>query len=332
LIVIGGAGPGVKAMRRAYRYPSLPNLSRWRCGAAVLTILAAGAAVSSVARADLVSPSTDCLSALSQPERRAVADINDGDTLTLTDGTVVRLIGTKAPAAPLGWHGDRPWPLVDDAKAALSQLASGAEVELRYGGRRLDRHDHALAQVFAVKGEERVWLQGELVARGLARVYSFPDNHACITELLARESEARAKHAGVWGVSTYRILAASDLERLGRLTRSYQLVEGVVAAVGDTRDRTYLNFDRDWHHDFTIVVERKDQAAMKAQGLDVKALAGKHVRVRGWIEWRNGPTVRVTHVEQLEVLPDAPAGLATPGAPVVPHRDRPAPAPDGIAL
>jgi len=155
-------------MRRACRHQSLLKLSGWRCGAAVFTILTAGAAVSSVVRAELVSPSTDCLSALSQPERRTVAGINDGDTLTLTDGTVVRLIGTKAPSAPLGWRGDRSWPLVDDAKAALSQLASGADVELRYGGRRLDRHGHALAQVFAVKGDEHVWLQGELVARGLA--------------------------------------------------------------------------------------------------------------------------------------------------------------------
>ena len=320
-------------MRRAYRHQSLLKLSGWRCGAAVLTILAAGAAVSSVARAELVSPSTDCLSALSQPERRTVAGINDGDTLTLTDGTVVRLIGTKAPAAPLGWRGDRPWPLVDDAKAALSQLASGAEVELRYGGRRLDRHGHALAQVFAVKGDRARLAARRTRGEGLARVYSFPDDHACIKELLARESEARAKHAGVWGVSTYRILAASDLERLGRLTRSYQLVEGVVAAVGDTRARLYLNFDRDWHRDFTIVVERKDQAALKAQGLDVKALAGKHVRVRGWIEWQNGPAVRLTHAEQIEVLPDAPAALAAPVAPAAPHRDREAPAaPGGIAL
>jgi len=310
------------------------NLSSWRCGASLCTILVACTAASGVARGVPASQSTDCLSTLSQPERRTVADINSGDTLTLTDGTVVRLIGAKAPAAPLGWRGDRPWPLVDDAKAALSQLASGAEVDLRYGGRRVDRHGHALAQVFVVKGEERVWLQGELVARGLARVYSFPDNHACIKELLARESEARAKHAGVWGVPTYRILAASDLERLGRLTRSYQLVEGVVAEVGGSRARLYLNFDRDWHHDFTIVVERKDQEALKAQGLDVKALAGKRLRVRGWIEWRNGPMIRLTHAEQIEVLSDAPVVTDAPIAPVAPHRDRQAPAapPGGIAL
>jgi hypothetical protein len=30
-------------------------------------------------------------------------------------------------------------------------------------------------------------LQEELVAKGLARVYSFPDNRACVAELLARD-------------------------------------------------------------------------------------------------------------------------------------------------
>ena len=111
----------------------------------------------------------------------------------LTDGTVVRLVNAKAPTAPIAAQGDRPWPMVNEAKEALSKLASGAEVELRYGGTRTDRHGYALLQVYVVKGGERIWLQSELVGKGLARVYSFPDNHACVSELLAREAEARAK-------------------------------------------------------------------------------------------------------------------------------------------
>ena len=88
--------------------------------------------------------------------------------------------------------------MVNEAKEALSKLASGAEVELRYGGTRTDRHGYALAQVYVVKGGERIWLQGELVAKGLARVYSFPDNHACVSELLAREAEARELRVRGW--------------------------------------------------------------------------------------------------------------------------------------
>ena len=125
-----------------------------------------------------------------------------------------------------------------------------------------------------------------------------------MSELLAREAEARAKGEGVWGSWAYRVLAADNVERLGRLTRSYQLVEGVVAQVGESSGRIYLNFDKDWRKDFTVLIERKDGDAFKAAGIDPKALAGKKLRVRGWIEWRNGPMIHVTHVEQIELLPD----------------------------
>ena len=238
-------------------------------------------------------PSASALACeLSEPHKGTVAEVKDGETLQLTDGTVVRLVNAKAPTAPIAAQGDRRWPMVNEAKEALSKLASGAEVEL------------ALAQVYVVKGGERIWLQSELVGKGLARVYSFPDNHACVSELLAREAEARAKGEGIWGSWAYRVLAADNVERLGRLTRSYQLVEGVVAQVGESSGRIYLNFDKDWRKDFTVLIERKDGEAFKAAGIDPKALAGKRLRVRGWIEWRNGPMIHVTHVEQIELLPD----------------------------
>ena len=121
----------------------------------------------------------------------------------------------------------------------------------------------------------------------------------------------------MWGVTAYRVLAADNVERLGRLTRSYQLVEGVVAQVGETTGRIYLNFDKDWHRDFTVLIERKDNDTLKAAGIDAKALAGKRLRVRGWIEWRNGPMIHVTHLEQIELLPDG--GGSSPKAPKAPE-------------
>ncbi|MEX1060852.1 MAG: thermonuclease family protein, partial [Methyloceanibacter sp.] len=183
---------------------------------------------------------------VSEPETGTVANVIDGETLQLTDGRTVRLVGAKAPMPPLGWRGEDPWPLVDEAKQALTRLASGREIELKFGGRRTDRHGHALAQVFVVSGGTRLWLQEELVAQGLARVYSFPDSRACIAELLAQEREARAKRLGVWGSSAYRIESALNVKRLGRLIHSYQLVEGRVAAVGEGGGRLYLNFAPDW--------------------------------------------------------------------------------------
>ncbi len=129
-------------------------------------------------------------------ETATVASILDGETLELTDGRTVRLIGIKAPSPPLGWTGDGPWPFVTAAKAALSKLASGATVELHFDARRSDRHDHVLAQVYVVRGETKVWVEDALVGEGLARVYSFADTRACVAELLEREAEARAARRG----------------------------------------------------------------------------------------------------------------------------------------
>jgi endonuclease YncB( thermonuclease family) len=241
---------------------------------------------------------------LPPPETGTVAAVLDGETLKLTDGRIVRLIGAKAPKPPLSWRGDDPWPLVDEAKEALSALASDKTVELRFGGLRQDRHGHVLAQVFVVEGESRLRLQEQLVAKGLARVYSFADNRACVAELLAREGEARAKRLGVWASYVYRIERALEVKRLGRLIHSYQLVEGTVVAVGEGGGRLYLNFGPDWRSDFTVSIDRKNLGAFAAAGIDLRALAGRRLRARGYLTWRGGPMIEATHPEKIELLPE----------------------------
>ncbi|MGH6832700.1 MAG: thermonuclease family protein, partial [Methyloceanibacter sp.] len=92
----------------------------------------------------------------------------------------------------------------------------------------------------------------------------------------------------------------------GRLIHSYQLVEGRVASVGEGGGRLYLNFTPDWRSDFTISVEGKAVGAFAAAGIDLKALAGARLRVRGFLAWRNGPMIEASHPEQIELLPEGP--------------------------
>ena len=62
----------------------------------------------------------------------------------------------KAPAPPLGWKGEEPWPFVTEAKDRLAQrLPNGSKVELRFDERAEDRHGHLVAQVYVVEHEER---------------------------------------------------------------------------------------------------------------------------------------------------------------------------------
>src|SRR5262249_51265004 len=163
--------------------------------------------------------------ALTDGGRASVSEIVDGDTLRLTDGREVRLVGIQAPKLPPGRTGPSPWPLAAEAKQALAELALGREVELAYGGAMTDRYGRALAQLHAADG---TWIQGEMLKRGMARVYSFADNRALVTEMLALEGEARAAGRGIWADPFYRILAPEDAE--GAIG-SFQLVEGRVASV-----------------------------------------------------------------------------------------------------
>jgi len=265
------------------------------------TVACAGVALL-VAFVSLQAQACDLPAAEAAPETATVAAVPDGETLKLTDGKTVKLIGAKAPMPPLGWRGDDPWPFVDEAREALEGLAANKTVELRFGGRRADRHGHLLAQVFVVSGDERLWLQDELVRQGLARVYSLPDARACTPELLASEREARAERRGLWSSSAYRIQDALDEKRLDRLIHTFQLVEGTVFDVGEGGGRVYLNFADDWRRDFTISIARKDVRAFAAAGLDPRALKGKRLCVRGWLAWRGGPSIEATHPEQIELL------------------------------
>jgi endonuclease YncB( thermonuclease family) len=233
---------------------------------------------------------------LADGERGRVASIVDGDTLALEGGLEVRLVGIQAPKLPL----DRPnfvkWPLADEAKAALARLAAGRTLQLKYGGARRDRYGRALAHLYDEDGR---WLQGLLLAEGMARVYSFRDNRALVAEMLALERAARAGRRGIWRHPYYRVLepeAAAD-----RLD-SFQLVEGAVVQAALVKGRLFLNFGPDWRTDFSVNVPAKDVGLFRRAGLDPLGYQGRRVRVRGWIESWNGPMIEATHPEQIEVV------------------------------
>ncbi len=237
---------------------------------------------------------------LADGEPGVAAEIVDGDTLVLEDGREVRLVGIQAPKLPLGRAGFKAWPLAGEAKAALAELAQGKRLRLAFGGRRLDRHGRLLAHLFDLSGGgEGRWLQGEMVRRGLARVYSFRDNRALVAELLALEAEARAARRGIWRLSFYR---PRDAAEAGRYIGGFELVEGRVVKAAEVRGRVYLNFGQDWRQDFTATISPGERETFAAAGVDLLGLAGRRVRVRGWLKSYNGPMIEVTHPEQIEVI------------------------------
>lgn len=233
--------------------------------------------------------------------RGVVANVTDGDTVILDNGLVVRLIGLQAPKMPRGNEAFAAWPKAEAARARLEAIVLGKAVEIRHGGAERDRYGRVLGQMFVADGTE-FWVQRQMVADGLARVYSFPDNRACLAELLAAESRARTMKLGIWADPYYTVRRADQpaaiVERAGR----YELVEGRVLLAEKSGGRVFLNFGRYWKEDFTAVIDGKALRLFTDAGFDPLVLEEALVRVRGWVDDRDGPRIEITHPEQIEVL------------------------------
>ena len=85
-------------------------------------------------------------------------------------------------------------------------------------------------------------------------------------------------------------------------TGSYQIVEGNVTTASVTRGRAFINFGADYRTDFTVTVEPDDMRTFRQAKFDVPSLAGKRIRVRGWVEFYNGPEITITTPTAIEIL------------------------------
>jgi len=236
-------------------------------------------------------------------EKGQVRSVLDGDTFYLEDGLKVRLSAIQAPKLPLGRKGFEAWPLGEESKAVLSNLIKGKTLQLYYGGEQRDRYDRALAQTYTLKadGERDVWLQEEMVRRGMARVYTWPDTYQDSEKLYAVEKSARDAKRGIWNDDYYRI-RSPEPNALAQDIDSYQIIQGVIISAADVRGQIYLNFGADYKTDFTIAIAKRDRKRFKKANMDPLSLEGATVRVRGWVELSNGPMVWLDHPERLEVL------------------------------
>ncbi len=239
-----------------------------------------------------------------------VTSVVDGETVTLHDGRAVRLIGAMAPRAPDWWKKSEPWPPAELARKALSDLVLGLEVELQFAGRKEDRHGRLLAHIFVNRGAEHIWVQSSLIERGFARAYSFQGNRMCVRSLQSRENGAREAKLGLWWRKTYAVLDAGRPKSIFPRMHTFQIVEGTVIGVKKTKRWTFVNFGANWKRDFTIAVQAKNRRLFAKSDFALSSLRGRRVRVRGWIESWNGPAIKVTHPEEIEVVGQTP----TPGA------------------
>jgi len=215
-------------------------------------------------------------------EAGTVAAIQDGRTLTLTDGREIRLAGLEAPADG----------------AALRALAAGRPLRLEGTGE--DRYGRLLAYAFVAAEAEPV--QVALLGAGKARVSARLGVKSCAAALLAAEQGARAAGRGLWADPNFAPLGSQNLTMIAAARGHFALIEGRVLSVRESGATIYLNFGRRWTRDFSVIIPKRAQGNFAAAGIDVKTLEGRRIRVRGTIEQRSGPIVQAVAPEQIELI------------------------------
>lgn len=121
-----------------------------------------------------------------------VKRVIDGDTLLLTNGEKVRLIGvdtpeTKHPQKPVQYFGK-------EAHLFTKGMVEGKEVRLEYDWQKRDKYGRLLAYVYLKDG---TFLNAEVIKQGYGFAYTrFPFKY--LEEFRQYEREARENRRGLW--------------------------------------------------------------------------------------------------------------------------------------
>jgi endonuclease YncB( thermonuclease family) len=252
------------------------------------------------------TPATACQFGLTGSGK--VAAVVDGRSFMLDDGREVRIAAIEVPLMPAPGETGPAAEAGLAARAALMALVASQNVELRQRGgaaAAADRYGRIVAHVNLTENGPRtspgISVANELLAKGQARVAAEVGDRACAAEFLARERAAREAKLGLWGERYYAIVGAESWAELLAERGRFTVVEGKVLSVRESGGTIYMNFGRRWSQALTVTVPKRHERTFTAAGLAPKSLENRRLRVRGFLDERNGPRIEATRPEQIEI-------------------------------
>lgn len=202
--------------------------------------------------------------------------VHDGDTLHLTNGEKVRLIGIDTPE--LARKGRPNQPLAIQARDRLRQLVknSNNQLGLRLGAEHFDRYGRSLAHLYDQNGSS---ISAQLLQNGLATLLAVPPNLNGLDCYATMEAQAKQAVTGIWQLKHYRTISSTELPRNAR---GYQSVSGKVIRIGEGRRNLWLNLP----NKVTLRIEKNELHLFSA--LKPRELLGKTITGRGWLYEHKG--------------------------------------------
>lgn len=206
-----------------------------------------------------------------KPQVVAVRQVLDGDTVRLSDGRSVRMIGINAPE--IGRQGRASEPYAQAARNRLQALikASDGRVGLVPGAEAKDRYGRTLAHLYGRNGDN---LEAQLLSEGLGyRVTFAPNVHLADCQRQA-EQAARNARAGLWRQPV--VQRAAQVRRSG-----FALISGKILTIERNRGGVWLQLDD------AVVVQVPARLQRHFPAGFFANLEGRRVEVRGWVRDRS---------------------------------------------
>lgn len=222
-----------------------------------------------------------------------VKEIVKSDTVRLESGKTYKLDNIRVPLQ-----------LDRDVISFLEKKLIGKKLGFYIVGSdpvaRADSVGHILAHAVMQDGD---WVQASMVAKGLAWVSGSAKSRDLVLPLYKHEDLARTQNLGLWKNPDLAVKNNDTI--MGNTRNSFQVYEGTIVSLSTKGDYAFYNFDKNPKTDFTVIVNMKKTPPFFIDGRRTHVIPkfnGMRVRVRGWVEEKDGPMMELTYQEQIEFL------------------------------
>ncbi|MGH8388516.1 MAG: thermonuclease family protein [Pseudomonas sp.] len=196
-----------------------------------------------------------------------VQRVVDGDTLRLSDGRSVRMIGLNTPELGKKGRSDEPFAVAARKRLEALVSASDGRVGLQPGKESKDRYGRTLAHVFGADGTN---LEAQMLAEGLGFLVAIPPNVDLISCQQAAELSARKAGLGVWRQSP--VLKADQISASG-----FAVLSGRVSKVQRNRGGVWIELQD------SVVLRVAPNLLGRFDVASLEVLKGKQIEARGWV-------------------------------------------------
>jgi len=230
-------------------------------------------------------------------EAAFVHHITDGDTLVLTNGERVRLLGINTPEVNFR-NPEKSQPLAIDARNRLKQmLPDGSRVTLIFDQRKKDRYKRQLAFIrYTDEQGNELDIGEQLLEQGLAWQYLILPNQLCWQNYREAETKAYKNQIGVWDKTYYQIEKASRIIS-GDKKRQYRRIAGKVTASEHSKKNYWFIIDDNvW-----LGIAKKDSHYFNEAIEKIKN--GTLIQISGWMYRSYGKLrIKARHPQALRFL------------------------------